>query len=41
MGKQYNKVIKRQRRAAQIKRKKIAAKTKTKAKAPTAKKPAA
>ena len=30
MGQQYNKVIKRQRRAAHIKRKKAAAKTKTK-----------
>ena len=29
MGKQYNKVIKRQRRAAHIKRKKAAAKAKT------------
>jgi hypothetical protein len=29
MGKQYNKVIKRQRRAAHIKRKKAAAKIKT------------
>ena len=39
MGKQYNKVIKRQRRVAHLKRKKAAAKTKTKT--PTPQKPAA
>jgi hypothetical protein len=36
MGKQYNKVIKRQRRAAHLKRKKAAAKTKIPTKAAAA-----
>jgi len=36
MGKQYNKVIKRQRRAAHLKRKKAAAKAKTPKKPATA-----
>ena len=41
MGKQYNKVIKRQRRAAHIKRKKAAANTKTPGKPAPAPAPAA